>query len=368
MELKQSPLHAQHLLANAKLAGFAGWELPLNYEAGAVAEHQACRENAAAFDVSHLGTLEVQGSGALAALQWCFSNDLRRISPGEAQYTHLLDPEAAWVVDDIIVWWVDEDNFRVLPNASNTQTVAEVLQNCAAEASQAGVSEAKNWRLSVQDVTQTRALIALQGPNARQLLQAVSEPAAQVGRFAVASFEFAGALCYVAGTGYTGEDGVECEVPAEVAPEFWNRMLELGFSPAGLAARDLLRLEAGFALHGHDLGPGITPLNARLNWVVGWQKAAFRGLEPLAAQKKQGVSQHLLGLLSQGRRPLRDQQAVLLEGEPVGEITSGGYSPVLERGIALAMLRAEVPLGAKVTVSDKQLDAEVIKPPFVLLS
>ena len=332
-----------------------------------MAEHQACRQNAAAFDVSHLGTLEVTGAGVFDALQWCFSNDLRRISPGEAQYTHLLDPSAAWVVDDIIVWWVGEDDFRVLPNASNTQTVAETLLGCAAEASQAGLSEARDWQLSVQDVTQTRALIALQGPNARQLLQAVSEPVAQVGRFAVASFEFAGAPCYVAGTGYTGEDGVECEVPAEAAPEFWSRALELGFVPAGLAARDLLRLEAGFALHGHDLGTGITPLNARLSWVVGWQKTAFRGLEPLAAQKSQGVSQHLLGLVAEGRRPLRDKQVVLLAGEPVGEITSGGYSPVLERGIALAMLPVDVPIGAKVAVSDKQLPAEVVKPPFVPL-
>ena len=365
--LQQSPLHAQHAAANAKLADFAGWELPLNYESGALAEHQACRQNAAAFDVSHLGTLEVKGPGVFDALQWCFSNDLRRISPGEAQYTHLLDPVAGWVIDDVIIWWVGEADFRVLPNAANTQVVAEVLLGCSAEASQAGLSEAKQWRLSVQDITQTRALIALQGPNARQLLQAVSEPVAQVGRFAVAGFEFAGMPCYVAGTGYTGEDGVECEVPAEVAPEFWNRALELGFAPAGLAARDLLRLEAGFPLHGHDLGPGITPLNARLNWVVGWKKTAFRGLEPLVSQKDQGVGQHLLGLVAQGRRPLRDKQPVLLAGEPVGEITSGGYSPVLERGIALAMLLAEVPLGAQVTVSDKQLAAEVVKPPFVPL-
>ena len=367
MALKRSPLHIQHAAANAKLVDFAGWELPLNYAAGALAEHQACRQNAAVFDVSHLGTLEVTGTGVFDALQWCFSNDLRRISPGEAQYTHLLDPAEAWVVDDIIIWWVGEDNFRVLPNAANTQTVAEVLLGCGAEASQAGLSEAKDWQLSVQDVTQTRALVALQGPNARQLLQAVSETVGQVGRFAVAGFEFAGVPCYVAGTGYTGEDGVECEVPAEAAPEFWNQALELGFAPAGLAARDLLRLEAGFPLHGHDLGPGITPLNARVSWVVGWQKAAFRGLEPLAAQKEQGVSHHLLGLVSQSRRPLRDRQVVLLEGEPVGETTSGGYAPALERGIALAMLRAHVPIGAKVTVSDKQLDAEVVKPPFVPL-
>jgi len=365
--LKHSPLHERHLAGGAKLADFAGWELPLSYNSGTLAEHQACRQDAAAFDVSHLGTLEVSGEGVFDALQWCFSNDLSRISPGKAQYTHLLDPTDAWVMDDIIVWWVGDGSFRVLPNASNTETVAEVLRKSSAEAAQAGVAGAGAWQVQVENVTQNRALIALQGPRARQHLASLSERAADVGRFAVETFEFSGVRCFVAGTGYTGEDGVECEVPAVVAEEFWEQVLSLGFEPAGLGARDLLRLEAGLALHGHDLGPGITPLNARLGWVVGWKKNAFRGSQVLLAQKEAGVAQHLLGLVAQGRRPLRDGQAVWFEEEEVGRITSGGYSPILERGIALALLQAGVDLGSVVMVSDRQLPAEVVKPPFVPL-
>jgi len=364
----RSPLHERHLASKAKLANFAGWELPVNYESGTLAEHKACRQDAAAFDVSHLGTLRVFGEGAFETLQWCLSNDLNRISVGQAQYTHLLDPSEAWVIDDIIVWWVGPNDFRVLPNASNTATAAEIFQNCSAEATQAGISDTAGWQVSVENVTSSRALIALQGPNSRQRLSGLSAAAAQVGRFAVASFEFLGTECFAAGTGYTGEDGVECEVPAGVAGDFWERVQALGFEPAGLGARDLLRLEAGFPLHGHDLGPDITPLNARMNWVVGWNKDFFRGKEPLAGQKSAGVDRHLLGLLGQGRRPLRDGQEVVFEGERVGQITSGGYSPSLERGIALAMLRVTVPLGAEVEIAGKRLSAEVVKPPFVSLA
>lgn len=367
MPPQHSSLHELHLASNAKLANFAGWELPVNYELGTLAEHKACRQDAAAFDVSHLGTLRVFGEGAFDALQWCLSNDLNRISTGQAQYTHLLDPAEAWVIDDIIVWWVGQDDFRVLPNASNTETAAEIFRNCSAEAAQAGISGADGWQISVENLTHGRALIALQGPNSRRRLAGLSAEAAQVDRFAVAPFEFLGTECYVAGTGYTGEDGVECEVPAGVAEEFWEQVQTLGFEPAGLGARDLLRLEAGFPLHGHDLGPDITPLNARMSWVVGWKKDSFRGKEPLAAQKSAGVDRHLLGLVGQGRRPLRDGQEVFFGGQQVGSITSGGYSPTLESGIALAMLKMEVPLEAEVEVAGKRLLAKVVKPPFVSL-
>lgn len=364
-----SPLHKRHQASGAKLADFAGWELPLTYEQGTLAEHKACRQDAAVFDVSHLGTLEVSGPGSLDALQWCLTNDLGRISEGEAQYTHLLDPSEAWVIDDIIVWWMGDDDFRVLPNASNTTAVADVLRASSEEAAAAGIDGAQGWQLKVEDVTQTRALIALQGPKARQRLSGLSSGAgaSEVGRFGVATFEYSGVKCFVAGTGYTGEDGVECDVPESVAPEFWDEVLSLGFEPAGLAARDVLRLEAGFPLHGHDLGPGITPLNAKLGWVVGWKKGEFRGRDVLAAQKEAGVSEHLLGLVAEGRRPLRDKQAVFLDGRQVGEINSGGYSPILERGIALAMLDAGVSVGDKVVVSERELAAEVVKPPFVPL-
>ena len=352
--LRHSPLHERHLAAGAKLSEFAGWELPLNYEAGTLAEHKACREDAVAFDVSHLGTLLVRGGAAEAVLQWCFTNDLGRISPGRAQYTHLLDPDEAWVIDDIIVWWQEPDLFRVLPNAANTEEVATVLRDAAADAD-----------IEIADMTASRALIAVQGPRARERLASVSPAAAGVARFGVGAFSFEGETCHAAGTGYTGEDGVECEVPAAAAPHFWDAVQAAGALPAGLGARDTLRLEAGFPLHGHELGPDITPVNARLNWVVGWDKPSFRGKEALVAQRTAGVARRILGLAGASRRPMRAGQEVKWEGRHAGELTSGGFSPSLERGIALAMLAADVPIGAEVEVGDRALKAQVVKLPFV---
>lgn len=382
--LRHSPLHERHLAAGAKLSEFAGWELPLNYEAGTLAEHKACREDAVAFDVSHLGTLLVRGGAAEAVLQWCFTNDLGRISPGRAQYTHLLDRDEAWVIDDIIVWWQETDLFRVLPNAANTEEVAAVLRGAADEmpeglpgepvAGGAGGQEtdgaeagdaAGKADIEVTDITVARALIAVQGPRARERLAAVAPAAADVARFGVDSFSFEGETCYAAGTGYTGEDGVECEVPAAAAPHFWDALQAAGVLPAGLGARDTLRLEAGFPLHGHELGLDITPVNARLNWVVGWDKPAFRGKEALVAQRTAGVARRILGLVGASRRPMRAGQEVKWEGRHAGELTSGGFSPSLECGIALAMLAANVPIGAEVEVGDRALKAQVVKPPFV---
>ena len=375
--LRHSPLHERHLAAGAKLSEFAGWELPLNYEAGTLAEHKACREDAVAFDVSHLGTLLVRGGAAEAVLQWCFTNDLGRISPGRAQYTHLLDPDEAWVIDDIIVWWQEPDLFRVLPNAANTEDVAAVLRGAVADMPEslpgglggsdggAAGDASGDADIEVNDITASRALIAVQGPRARERLASISPDAAEVARFGVDSFSFEGETCYAAGTGYTGEDGVECEVPASVAPHFWDAVQAAGVLPAGLGARDTLRLEAGFPLHGHELGPDITPVNARLNWVVGWDKPSFRGKEALVAQRTAGVARRILGLAGASRRPMRAGQEVKWEGRHAGELTSGGFSPSLESGIALAMLSADVPIGAEVEVGERALKAQVVKPPFV---
>lgn len=364
--LRHSPLHERHLAAGAKLSEFSGWELPLNYEAGTLAEHKACRSDAVVFDVSHLGTLLVAGKAAKAVLQWCFTNDLGRVSPGRAQYTHLLDADEAWVMDDIIVWWQEPELFRVLPNAANTEIVAKVLLGAATEAPRGAIVDAVDTDdIEVTDITAKRALIAVQGPNARERLASVSPAAAEVARFSVDSFIFEGETCYVAGTGYTGEDGVECEVPAVSAPLFWDAIQAAGALPAGLGARDTLRLEAGFPLHGHELGPGITPLNARLNWVVGWDKPSFRGKDALASQHTTGVARRILGVVGASRRPMRSGQEVRWEGKHVGELTSGGFSPSLECGIAMAMLTADVPVGAEVEVGDRSLIAQVTRPPFV---
>jgi len=346
--LRTSPLDSAHRDLGAKMVPFGGWDMPLAYGDGTIAEHRACREAAVAFDVSHLGTVRVQGPEALDRLQAALTNDLRKIGPGRAQYTHLLDEADGSVLDDIIVWWVREDVFDVMPNASNTDRVVAAIGG--------------------EDVTATRAVVAVQGPEARERLATISADAAAVGRFRVAEAVVDGVACVVAGTGYTGEDGVELAIPAERAAAVWDALVGIGLVPAGLGARDTLRLEAGLPLHGHELGPGITPLQAGLGWVVAWDKpGGFRGRDALLAERDGGLARRLRGLTTEGRRPPRAEQVVLVDGQPAGVVTSGNFSPSLGHGIALAFLAPEVEDGTEVAIDvrGEPVPATVVKPPFV---
>jgi glycine cleavage system T protein (aminomethyltransferase) len=356
--LRHSPLDAEHRALGARMAPFGGWEMPIQYSS-VLEEHRACREHAVAFDVSHLGSVRVGGAGAFGLLQWAFTNDLARIEPGRAQYTHLLDPDDAHVVDDIIVWWVGDAEFLVMPNASNTAPLLAALDD-ASHRHADGAS-------TIADVTAGRAVIAVQGPAARKELAALQAHWADVPRFAVQAAVFDGEPGWVAGTGYTGEDGVELHVPAPVAPACWRLLLDAGIRPAGLGARDTLRLEAGLPLHGHELGPGITPLQAGLSWVVRFDKGDFRGRAPLLAERERGIHRRLRGLVLDGRQIPRTGYPVHMGDERVGEVTSGNFSPVLERGIALAFLRPGLDEGASVTVDirGRAAPAVVTRPPFV---
>ena len=346
VSLKRSPLHGEHLALGARLTEFGGWEMPLSYPKGTIAEHMACRTDAVAFDVSHLGTVRVEGPDALSLLQENFTNDLGKIGPGRAQYTHLLDPLDASVVDDIIVWWVTPERFDVMPNASNTDSVRDAIGGT--------------------DVTLDRAIIAVQGPQARSRLGAVLPEVANVAHFGVAPFVFEGHECIVAGTGYTGEDGLECAVPAVVAPTFWRLVLSAGVSPAGLGARDTLRLEAALPLHSHELGPGITPLQAGLGWVVSWDKGDFRGREALDRERSRGVTRRLRAICLDSRRPPHAQDQILVEDEPLGVVTSGNYSPVLSRGIALGFVPPQFEPGATLNIVTRGATtrAKIVRPPF----
>jgi len=329
---------------------FGGWEMPLSYSDGTIAEHLACREDAVAFDVSHLGTVRIEGPGSRDLLQRVLTNDLGKIGPGRAQYTHLLDETDASVLDDIIVWWTGDDAFDVMPNASNTARVRAALERRG------------------DDVTGERAVIAIQGPHAREKLAKVVPEAAGVGRFRVTHFEWNGARAVAAGTGYTGEDGVECAVPAAAAPAFWETVLAAGIRPAGLGARDTLRLEAALPLHGHELGPGITPLQAGLGWVVSWTKPeGFRGKAALERERDRGVARILAGLAAEGRQPPRSGAGVLHGGRQVGEVTSGNFSPTLGHGIALAFVPPDLPIGSPVEIElrGRPLPATVVALPFV---
>jgi aminomethyltransferase len=351
---RTSPLDASHRALGAKLVPFGGWSMPLSYPAGTLAEHRACRHGAVVFDVSHLGTVRVAGPGAFDLLQAAFTNDLGRIEPGRAQYTHLLDPEDASVTDDIIVWWVDTERFDVMPNASNTSSVTGAL---AADPAQAVVT----------DVTAERAILAVQGPDARSRLATISPAAAEVPRFAVASIDWQGTECVVAGTGYTGEDGVEIAVPVASAPALFDALLGAGIEPAGLGARDTLRLEAGLPLHGHELGAGITSLQANLGWVVRWDKGPFRGHEALAAERDTGVRRHMVGLRAPDRRPPRQGDEVVRHGAVVGEVTSGNFSPELGCGIALAFVDGGATVGETLTLRSRGAErtVDVVALPFV---
>jgi glycine cleavage system T protein (aminomethyltransferase) len=311
------------------------------------------------FDVSHLGSVRVHGAGAFGALQWAFTNDLDRIGPGRAQYTHLLDPDDAHVVDDGIVWWTAPGEFLVMPNASNTAPLIDAVGEAALFHG--------GGECTVGDITFERAVLAVQGPETRELLASVLPQAAGVARFAVERIEFDGAPGWVAGTGYTGEDGVELHVPGEQAGGCWQALLDAGVVPAGLGARDTLRLEAGLPLHGHELGPGITPLQAGLGWVVRFDKGDFRGKAALAVERDQGVERVLRGLATEGRQIPRAGQAVSRGGAVVGEVTSGNFSPMLEHGIALAFLPPDAGPGDLVTVDirGREVGAIVTELPFV---
>ena len=328
---------------------FGGWEMPLAYPSGTVSEHLACRTSAVVFDVSHLGTVRVEGEGAKECLQAAFTNDLDKIGPGRAQYTHLLADDGS-VLDDIIVWWVGQDRFDVMPNASNTDNVVAAIGGT--------------------DVTTSRAVLAVQGPRALDLLAAISPAAAGVGRFRVAELDIDGMNVVVAGTGYTGEPGVEIAVPTANAERLWSMITAAGISPAGLGARDTLRLEAGLPLHGHELGAGITPLQASLGWVVAWNKPSFTGKPALEAERSKGVSRVLRGVVCDSRRPPRDGCHVFFGDQDVGVVSSGNFSPTLEHGVALAFLAPTIEMGSPVSIDVRgtMIAGTVVQPPFVTTS
>jgi aminomethyltransferase len=252
------------------------------------------------------------------------------------------------VLDDIIVWWhPDGDVFDVMPNASNTDRVRDAMGGT--------------------ETTHDRAVLAVQGPAARERLATVFPDAAAVARFRVAPATWRDVPCTVAGTGYTGEPGVEIAVPAATATDLWEAIVGAGVQPAGLGARDTLRLEAGLPLHGHELGRGITPPQAGLGCVVAWDKPAFRGREALLAERDRGLQRHLVGVATEGRRPPRADCPVRVEGAVVGQVTSGNFSPTLGHGIALAFVPPDVDTGAAVEIDVRgtALPGTVVPTPFV---
>jgi aminomethyltransferase len=328
--LLQSPLHDRHVALGAKFAAFGGWSMPLEYPSGVVAEHSAVRESVGVFDVSHLGKLMVTGPGAAAYVNATLSNDLGRIPHGKAQYTLCCDAETGGIVDDLIAYFHDDEHVLLVPNAANSAEVARRLTATAP----AGVK--------VLDHHRQYAVLAVQGTKSDEVLDAVGLPSGhEYMSFSEAEFEDTGVV--VCRTGYTGERGYELIARNEVAGVLWDRLLEAGkpfaILPCGLGARDTLRTEMGYPLHGQDITIEVTPNQAGLGWAVGWQKPAFWGRDALVTEKETGPRRRLRGLVALERAIPRPGMIVSLVSDvPLCEITSGTFSPTLKKGIGMALV------------------------------
>ncbi|MQA09453.1 MAG: glycine cleavage system aminomethyltransferase GcvT [Pseudonocardiaceae bacterium] len=359
--MQRSPLHDAHAELDAKFAEFGGWEMPIQYGGrGVVAEHTSVRESVGVFDVSHLGKLVVSGPGAAAFLNTCFTNDLNRIAPGKAQYT-LCCTDDGGTVDDLIVYLVGADEVFCMPNAANT---AEVYRM---------VSEAAPDGIDVREAHTEYGVLAVQGPRSAEVLSSLDLPTPEE-YMSYVDAEWRGHTVRVCRTGYTGEHGYELVPAAEDAPQLWSALLDvvgpLGGGPCGLGARDTLRTEMGYPLHGHELSTDITPVQGVSSWAVGWDKERFWGRDVLVAERAAKPRRRVRCLRGLERGVPRPGMPVLdKDGIQIGETTSGTFSPTLKIGIALALIdtAAGVSAGDEVVVDvrGRSLRCEVIKPPFV---
>jgi aminomethyltransferase len=361
--MHQSPLHDRHVAMGARFAPFAGWSMPLEFS-GVLKEHRAVRESVGVFDVSHLGKVHVEGHGAAAFINECLTNDLGKIGPGQAQYTLCCDDATGGVVDDLIAYLRADDDVFLIPNAANTQEVVRRL----ADAAPTGIS--------VVNQHHDFAVIAVQGTRSDETLAGMGLP---VGHdyMSFVDVEMFDAPITVCRTGYTGERGYELVVPNAAAVQTWDAILAAGdmydLAPAGLGARDTLRTEMGYPLHGQDISLEITPVQARLGWAVGWGKPTFWGSRRLAAEKADGPARVLRGIVAVGRgiprpgMPVLEAGGTAMEGDEIGRVTSGTFSPTLRKGIALALVARHVKVGDAVAVDirGRPEPFDVTKTPFV---
>ena len=357
-DLLTSPLHQRHATLGAKFAEFGGWSMPLEYT-GAVKEHNAVRSAVGVFDVSHLGKAVVRGPGAAAYVNDCLTNDLGKIAPGKAQYT-LCCQDDGGVVDDLIAYLRGDDEVFLIPNAANTTEVVRRLADSAPDG------------VAVENLHRDYAILAVQGQRSDDVLGAIGYPTGH-DYMSFVEVEHDGVPVIVCRTGYTGERGYELVIPNAAAVSVWDALMtageQHGIVPAGLGARDTLRTEMGYPLHGQDISPSITPVQARLGWAVGWKKESFWGDAALRTEKEAGPARVLRGLVAAGRgipRPHMQVQAAA-GGEVVGEVTSGTFSPTRKVGVALALLTAGIEEGDEIVVDvrGRSETFTVTKPPFV---
>ena len=356
--LKTSPLHDRHVALGAKMADFGGWEMPIEYPGGGVVrEHTAVRTSVGVFDVSHLGKARVSGPGARDFVNSCLANDLGRISEGKAQYT-LCCNDSGGVVDDLIAYLRSDEDVFLIPNAANTAEVVRMLEAAAP----AGIT--------VENLHDRYGVLAVQGTKSDEVLESLGLPAGH-GYMSFVETEWKGHPVIVCRTGYTGERGYELVPAWEVAGELWDALMSavepFDGLPCGLGARDTLRTEMGYALHGNELSVDITPVQARVGWAVGWKKDSFWGRDALLAEKEAGPKRVAWGLLATGRGIPRAHCEVKRDGTVIGEVTSGTFSPTLKNGIALALLSPDVAAGDEVVIDvrGREVPATVVRPPFV---
>lgn len=345
--MPETPLRAAHETLGARFTDFGGWEMPLSYE-GVIAEHMTVRESVGVFDVTHLGRFRLTGSAATATVRDQLCNDIEKIEPGRAQYTMALN-ENGGVVDDIIVWRLDDDDYWIMPNGVNFDELLDRFMS--------------GLGIIATPLRDETVLLAVQGPDSA----AVLEKAIGVvpGRFRVTTGEFAEGPMWAAGTGYTGEHGAEVAVPKENAELLLDALLEAGATPCGLGARDTLRLEMGFALWGQDLDEQTTPLEAGLGWVVAWEHD-FVGKQALENQRAAGINKELVAFRTHDRRPPRHGYP-LRSGDSTGVVASGNFSPVLEVGIGMGYMTPPLADEAslELEVRGKWQTVERVRPPFI---
>jgi aminomethyltransferase len=358
--LEKTPLHATHLAHKARMVPFGGWEMPVEYT-GVSAEHLAVRTRVGVFDVSHMGEIEIAGRDALTAVQHITSNDASKLKLGQIQYSGLTTPQGTFV-DDLLVYKMADDHFLMVVNASN------IAKDYAWIKTQiAGVGDAVAVNSSAR-----YALIAVQGPRARDTVQPLTGvDLASLKYYWFATGEVGGVLATVSRTGYTGEDGFEIFVPPQAASRVWAAILEAGrefdIVPAGLGARDTLRLEAAMRLYGNDIDDTTSVLEADLGWIVGWNKAEFLGRDVLLQQKAMGVSRKIVGFEMIDRAIARHGYPVQVDGRDAGHVTSGTQTPFLKKAIGMAYLPADATEPGRefdVVVRDRRARARVVPLPF----
>jgi len=351
----KTPLYQAHQAMGARLVDFAGWDMPIHY-GSQLEEHHAVRRHAGMFDVSHMTVVDLHGTGVRAFLRHLLANDVNRLADaGKALYSCMLN-EQGGVIDDLIVYFMREDWFRMVVNAATRDKDLAWIEK------QAGAFE-----VSVRERPEL-AMIAVQGPEARELACSVFDAdTAEIARGLGVFFAAEAGELFIARTGYTGEDGFEIIVPEGAAADLWQRLHGAGVAPIGLGARDTLRLEAGMSLYGSDMDETTTPLESALGWTVAWEPADrdFIGRPVLEAQRRDKPAHKLVGLVLEGRGVLRNHQKVVVDGLGEGEITSGGFAPTLGRSIALARVPAATGATCKVDIRGKLASARVVKPPFV---